>query len=192
MSRPETDGVDVTSEGGAFPYPGGKAALAPWVLDHVADHETYVEPFGGAASVLFAKPRSDVEIYNDADRDVVGFFEVLRTRRDELLEYLRAVPFSRSAYDEWSQAFFGDAERPDDPVVRAGRWFALRYLTFGAKLGREGFAAFAGRNLAVSMKRQTERLDQFADRLRDVVVECGDYAEVLERYDCGNPLGRRS
>jgi DNA adenine methylase len=188
MSRPETDGVDVTSEGGAFPYPGGKAALAPWVLDHVADHETYVEPFGGAASVLFAKPRSDVEIYNDADRDVVGFFEVLRTRRDELLEYLRAVPFSRSAYDEWSQAFFGDAERPDDPVVRAGRWFALRYLTFGAKLGREGFAAFAGRNLAVSMKRQTERLDQFADRLRDVVVECGDYAEVLERYDSPDTL----
>ena len=45
MSRPETDGVEVTSEGGAFPYPGGKAALEAWPehyvdawLDAVASH----------------------------------------------------------------------------------------------------------------------------------------------------------
>ena len=183
MSRSEADRVDVTADGGAFPYPGGKVSLAPWVIDHLADHETYVEPFGGAASVLFSKPRSDVEIYNDADRDVVQFFEVLRSRRDELLEYLRAVPYSRALYEEWSTAFFGDGDRPDDPVVRAGRWFALRYLTFGGKVGRSGFAAFAGRNKPHTLKRQTERLDEFADRLRDVVLECGDYTEVLERYD---------
>jgi len=188
MSRSDASAVDVTAEGGAFPYPGGKASLAPWVIDHLAEHETYVEPFGGAGSVLFAKSPSDVEVYNDADRDVVQFFEVLRTRRDELLEYLRAVPYSRSLYDEWSAAYFTDGTRPDDPVVRAGRWFALRYLTFGGKVGRRGFAGFAGRNKANTLKRQTERLTEFADRLREVVLECGDYTAVLDRYDAPDTL----
>jgi DNA adenine methylase len=158
------------------------------VVDHLADHETYVEPFGGAASVLFAKPRSSVEVYNDADRDAVQFFKILRTRREELLEYLRAVPYSRTVYEEWAKMYFRDGDRPDDPVARAGRWFALRYLTFGGKYGPKGFAAFAGRNKAGSLKRQTERLTEFADRLREVVLECSDYTDVLDRYDSADTL----
>jgi len=188
VSSPETSAVQIGGDGGVFPYPGGKANLAGWVIDHLADHETYVEPFGGAASVLLAKPPSSVEVYNDADRDVVQFFEVLRRRRDELLEFLRAVPYSRALYEDWAEMYFRDDERPDDPVVRAGRWFALRYLTFGGKCGKSGFAGFAGRDHAGSLKRQTERLTEFADRLREVVVECGDYADVLDRYDSGETL----
>lgn len=181
--------VNTAAAGGPFPYPGGKASLAPWVLDHLADHETYVEPFGGAASVLFAKGASPVEVYNDADEDVVQFFEVLRDRRDELVEYLSTVPYSRALYRDWSRQYFGAGDRPDDPVERAGRWFALRYFTFGGKVGgSNGFAAFAGRNKPATLKNKTERLQQFADRLRGVVVECGDYAAVLDRYDSSETL----
>ncbi|MFO7127370.1 DNA adenine methylase, partial [Pseudomonas aeruginosa] len=30
-------------------YHGGKWKLAPWIIQHLAPHHTYVEPFGGAA-----------------------------------------------------------------------------------------------------------------------------------------------
>lgn len=188
MSTPHESPITSADQGSVFPYPGGKARLASWIQDHLAVHETYVEPFGGAAAVLFSKRRSTTEVYNDADGDVVHFFSVLRDRREELVEWLRAVPYSRELYREWTRDYYyGDG--PDDPIERAGRWFTLRYMQFGAKYdGKSGFNAFAGCQKATSFKNQTERLDAFADRLRGVIIEQQDYGDILDKFDSEDTL----
>ena len=167
-----------------FPYPGSKARHADWILEHIPEHRTYVEPFGGAAGVLFQKPVSKVEVYNDRDGDLVQFFEVLRERPDDLVEWLEAVPFAREVYDEWAEAFYHEGYRPDNPVERAGRFFALRYMQWGGKYhGISGFACKPTGNGARALRNKVGSLQAFADRVRNVYIESLDWHDVVEKYD---------
>jgi len=109
-----------------FAYPGNKASLSDWIIEHLPDHRLYVEVFGGAAGVLANKPQSHNEVYNDIDEDLVQFFDVLRDRHEELVEWLRRVPYSREKYNEWVVPWYHEDWRPEDPIERAGVFFFHR------------------------------------------------------------------
>jgi len=172
----------------AFPYIGGKTRLAEWVIGHLPPHTTYVEPFGGSASVLLNKPRSKVEIFNDKDSDVVTFFRAAREKPEELAEWCRWVPFSEQLHDEWADEFFA-GERPTDDVEHAGRWLFLRYSQYAGKVARKsGFKRESplddkGSRNARNWLNAPERIQQVADRFRGVSIAHEDYHTVLERYD---------
>jgi len=165
-----------------FPYPGNKARHSKWILEHMPEHKCYVELFGGAAGVLFNKPRSKIEVYNDLNGDIPHFFRVLRDKGDELQEWLRNVPYSREVYEDWATAYY-DGHRPDDDIARAGRFFTLRYMQFGGKIeNKSGFAATGG-SAKVPFKNKVELLTIFRDRLRDVVIDDRDWVKVVDTYD---------
>ena len=77
-------------------------------------HHTYVEPFGGAASVLLNKPPAAVEVYNDLDQRITQLFRVLRDNGKELQR--RLTPYS--------EVEFGNATEPTtDEIEQARRDF---------------------------------------------------------------------
>ncbi len=76
---------------------GGKWRLAPWIIQHLPPHRIYIEPFGGAASVLLRKPRAHAEVWGDLDGGLVNLFAVLRsTRAEELISAVTLTPFARA------------------------------------------------------------------------------------------------
>ncbi|MEY7847905.1 DNA adenine methylase [Natrarchaeobius sp. A-rgal3] len=170
----------------AFPYYGGKTAYASKIAERMPAHRRYVEAFGGGASVLLNKPQSEIEVFNDADENLVRFFRVLRHREDELREWLDSCPYARLEHEKWATQFYGAGEVPDnlDDVTRAGRWFVLRHTQYGAiTKSRSGFSTPYERNEARSLRQNVDRLDLVRERFADVIVECDDYAALVNRYD---------
>ncbi|NLV04100.1 DNA adenine methylase [Haloferax volcanii] len=175
-------------------YPGAKARLAPWIIDHFPDHNTYVEVFGGSAAVLVHKPESVNEIYNDLDDDLVNFFEVLRDSREELLEWLHYTPYSRSLYQQFSEDYHTD-DQPTDDVQRAGQYWYLVQAAFNGDLTkRNSFSTstsargYACDSQARNYHRSRERLEAFSRRFEAVTIECLDWRDVLDRYDSDTTL----
>ena len=59
---------------------GGKYYLAKRIISQFPEHRIYLEPFGGAASVLLNKPPVEVEAYNDLDLTVSRLFRILQKK----------------------------------------------------------------------------------------------------------------
>ena len=169
-------------------YHGGKFKLAPWIIGHFPEHRVYVEPFGGAASVLLKKERSAAEIYNDMDSEMVNLFRVVRDRGAELRKSLELTPFSRDEFDlAWEQA--------DDPLERARRTIvraAMGRDSASATMGRQSsFRLYAGDKRATTMQDWTnypEALDAIIARLRGVAIENQDALKVMSAYDGSDVL----
>lgn len=171
-----------------FPYPGGKSQYADFITQNLPEHTAYVELFGGGAGVLFNKSESKVEVYNDLDGDITQFFKMLRDRPDELVDWLRRVPFSRELFEDWRTDFYHDDERPDDPIERAGRFFYLRYTQFSGRYNRAvsmstSTASGSGTNVPKKFTRKRERLMEFARRFDGVLIENQSFEQVIDRYD---------
>jgi DNA adenine methylase len=122
-------------------------------------------------------------VYNDRDGDLVQFFEVLRERCDELVEWLSTVPYSRELYDDWATLYY-QGYRPKDAVSRAGRFFFLRYTQWGARYdSRAGFGTSKVSSRAKTFANKIDRLHEFSDRFDDVVLENLDWRRLVEKYD---------
>lgn len=165
-------------------YHGGKWKLAPWIIENLPPHRVYVEPFGGAASVLLRKPRSYAEVYNDLDGEVVNLFRVLRdpSQARELKRLLILTPFARQEY-ELSQI------TASDPIEQARRTVFRSFAGFAstaASGNATGFRANSNRSgttPAHDWRNFPDALDAIIDRLRGVVIEMRNADEVIRQHD---------
>lgn len=171
-------------------YHGGKFRLAPWVISFFPKHSVYVEPYGGAASVLLQKERVGAECYNDLDGNVVNLFRVLRDvdRAAELRRRVELTPFSRDEFN-WSY------ETPTDEIDAAHKLVVRSFMGHGSDSAtrscRTGFRAKLtdGRVLpSVEFSTWHEAIPIFTKRLQGVVIENRNAVEVIHRMDSAKTL----
>ncbi|BCJ90025.1 hypothetical protein IZ6_07600 [Terrihabitans soli] len=178
----------------ALRWHGGKWLLAPWIIRHMPEHRVYVEPFGGAASVLLRKPRSYGEIYNDLDDDAVTLFRVLRDagQAAQLINALELTPFARA---EFQTAY----EPCTDPVERARRLIARCFMGFGSNshataykgatsTGFRSNSNRSGTTPAHDWRSYPDALRLIVERLAGVVIENRDAFDIMVRHDGADTL----
>lgn len=151
-----------------------KRAMREGIMKMIPPHKMYVEPFCGAARLLFAKDASGAEVLNDSDPAVTGFFSALSSLNDADAQQLLAKNW-KSSKAVWKK-LIGFA--PTEPVEQL--WKFLYTRTFSqARLGNSFDAATSGQVDATVAKRALEA----RGRLAKVSLESTDYAAVVAKHD---------
>jgi DNA adenine methylase len=164
---------------------GGKYRMREWIVGLMPAHQIYVEPFGGAASVLLAKPRSYNEVLNDLDDDLVNLYRVLRdpAQGRALVHRLRLTPYALAEYNLALQ-------RTDDPVERAARMVIRSHMSHGsnaAMIDRPSGFRSDGRsgstNVAGEWAGFPAALGPIVKRLRGVTIQSKPAGDLIALYD---------
>lgn len=160
--------------------------MAPWIISNLPPHKVYVEPFGGAGSVLIRKPRSYAEVYNDLDGEIVNLFRVLQVPRfaQELERRLILTPFARKEFDLAYETSLDTIEGARRLIIRA-------YMGFGSdghnvELSKTGFRANSnksGSTPAHDWNNFPKQISRFCERLAGVVIENRNALEVMAQQD---------
>lgn len=165
---------------------GGKGNMVAKLLKFIPLHKTYVEVFGGGASLLFAKRPSPVEVYNDIDSGLVNFFRVLRDR-DKFQKFYEKVcltPYSREEYD-YCRSTWKDCE---DEVERAYRWFVVARMSFSGNFGNSWAFNVSASAKGIAKKCSAwlgviDELPLMHQRFMTVQVEHKDFRDLIRTYD---------
>ncbi len=165
---------------------GGKGNMVAKLLKLIPPHRIYVEPFGGGASLLFAKEPSPVEVYNDLDSGLVNFFRVLRDpeKFERFYRLAALTPYSREEY-YFCRETWRDVQ---DDVERAYRWFVVARMSFSGSFGESWSftVSFSRRGMSGATSKwlsALEQLPQVHERLMRVQIEHDDFRKIFPRYD---------
>lgn len=156
---------------------GGKKLLREKVIEQFPgadEYNRYIEVFGGAGWVLFAKDRhADMEVFNDANGELINLYRCVKYHCEELQKEL-----------EWSfvsrEQFFDSRNQINvrglTDIQRAARFYLLIKTSFGSDLRSFGVR---GRNLDNSI----EYLGVVKERLKKTVIENKDFESLVKTYD---------
>lgn len=167
---------------------GGKGHHWQWIVKHLPPGKIYVEPFGGAASVLLNKQPHPIEVYNDINSDLVNLFRAIQDeeRFDKLFNRLLWTSYS---LDEFRKAIeiikFGD-----DPDERAWAFFVIQNQSFGGvsarSEGRWGRTFTPSNGYANNCSRWNNtiaNLHRIRERFMKVQIDNRNALDVIDYWD---------
>jgi DNA adenine methylase len=174
-------------------YHGGKCLLALWIISFFGPHDVYVEPFGGAASVLLRKQRSRVEVYNDLWGTVVNVFRVLRDpdMAAELARLLYLTPFARAEFEQVTTAAMeglSEIEQARRTILRSFAGFGSASTNGAHATGFRAVSVKSSKKAAMNWANYPDQIVGFVERLRGVVIENRPAIDVIRQHDSPRTL----
>lgn len=163
-------------------YYGGKQQLAKIIIPLIPPHYTYVEPFVGGGAIFWSKPRSEVEVINDYNRELINFYEMVKNQFVELEKMIRITLHSRSLHSDALVIY--NNPHLFDRLQRAWAVWVLCNQSFSAKIGDSW--GYDVRDQTSSKRLSNKRAsfcEDYAIRLQNVQIENTDAIRIINSRD---------
>lgn len=165
-------------------YYGGKSYMTDILISEFPkDFKTYVEGFGGGASILFQKPQTGIEVYNDLGENVYSLFHVLADKEkfSRLKERMDLTFYSAQLREEYKEKLKTKLSVED----RAYYFLCVNRMSFN---GVGGFSTtdVVRRNMSKSTSdflSMIDKLPQIHNRLSSVIIEHRDIFDLIDKWD---------
>jgi len=159
-----------------FLSPGSKGGIAEQLIRLFRTHDTYVEPFAGAAAVFWRKPMVKREVLADLEPDIPATLKFLRDMDDDQIDMFLNMDW------EVSEDHFLDLQEMDDsdltPFERAYRFIYLRR----ASMRHDG--RYVSRNsIEKRLPINPDRIAAWQERLFGVELRCADGIDTITDMD---------
>lgn len=169
--------------------PGGKYYSVKHILPAFPApdaYKTYVEVFGGTGVLMLNKPPyNHLEVFNDANGDLINWWMQCRNHPEELREQVDSLPYSRQLYEQWQASLFDGTEMGG--MERAVRWFYVLRNSVGCVVrkskGNWGYEIGDRPRSAITFRSVSQMFQQVSQRFSCVQIEYKDFEHIIKTYE---------
>ncbi|HET6255882.1 MAG TPA: DNA adenine methylase [Puia sp.] len=163
-------------------YYGGKQRLSKEIISRIPVHNLYASVFAGGAAEFFAKDPSKVEILNDTNKELINFYQVVKTKFTELEMKIRISLHSRDLHRDAGVIY--SAPHLFSDIQRAWAIWVLASQSFSSIL--DGSWGYDKKQASTTSKVQHKKesfTEEYAIRLQNVQLESMDALYIIRSRD---------
>ena len=157
---------------------GGKSRLAKQIVQLMPEHQLYIEVFGGALNVLYAKEKPTVgryrEVINDYNSSLINLHRAIRNNPQTLSIYLNKLLVSRDIFDDIKNNRY----KPKNKIEEASLFLYQIKQSFGSKC-----KTFAMNAKSRKPNNINKDFSKWSKRLKLVTIENLDFEKLIKEYD---------
>ncbi|HEY4207963.1 MAG TPA: DNA adenine methylase [Puia sp.] len=166
-------------------YYGGKQRLAGEIISRIPTHILYASVFAGGAAEFFAKEPSEIEVLNDTNKELINFYQVVKTKFIDLEKMIKISLHSRDLHRDASVIY--SAPHLFTDIQRAWAVWILSTQSFSSML--DGSWGYDKTRNQTTRKIESKKLvftEEYAIRLQNVQLECADALYIIQSRDTPN------
>lgn len=155
--------------------------MLSYILPLLPEHGCYIEPFCGGASVLFAKKRSQNEIINDNNDDLISFYKILSDKEQskKLISMCKSSLYSRSIHTEARNLF-----KTGTKIEKAwALWYKINTGFSGKLDGGFSITRMTNSSHAMRLVNLKNNLQHISKRLQEIQIENISAIDCIKNYD---------
>jgi len=166
-----------------FRYAGGKFYARKLIIEHIPDHDHYIEPFAGGASIFFAKPKAKKNWLNDIDKDLINCLIIIRDYPNELIKRLGGEKASKERHTFYKNEFESKTN-----LDKAVRWYYLNRTSYSGIMNMQNCYWGYGEKYSMRPENWPRNILRTSAKLQGVKLTTLDFKDVIAQAPKGSFL----